>query len=222
MGQGERREVCNGIVDDGFNIGSTCSVGRGACEVKVANCASGKIQACTPSQSTAETCQNMGSDDDCNGIVDDVQGGCGKEGSITVVSKDRELSFDRTKTRAAMLPWSQISDAIVTSSDLKYAWLVVSGNGADKNGIAAVPSREIFEKNRITFRLCEFVGAESFKDLAMAGTDELKYSAHITARHGGSLDHLIVEVADIGGAGIGVTAVIAHDGTVESIQEVMK
>jgi hypothetical protein len=80
--------------------------------------------------------------------------------------------------------------------------------------------------------------------------DPLKFSAHIMARHGGSLDHwiervdekevrfsakgeaassvgvwpikLTIEVTDTGGAGITVIASIANDGTIEAMQEVAK
>ena len=157
---------CNGVVDDG--LGET-SCGVGACKVTVANCANGKIQNCVPLQPRIETCQNIGSDDDCNGIIDDVQAGCGNEG----VPKGEGLAFDRAKTRAAMLPYVEVHDSAVTSSDLKYAWIVVSGSGANKSGIAAIPVREVFEKGHISFRSCELPNADPLKRLTMAGADEI-------------------------------------------------
>ena len=64
-------ENCDGKIDDG--LGSTTS-GIGACEVTIDNCVDGKNTTCVPRDPLPETCSNMGSDDDCNGVADDVAG----------------------------------------------------------------------------------------------------------------------------------------------------
>ena len=65
---------CNGVVDDGFNIGATCTNNEiGACRRSGAvACTSLTTSACNAPASgggTTETCNNI--DDNCNGILDD-------------------------------------------------------------------------------------------------------------------------------------------------------
>lgn len=64
---------CNGTVDDGFTLGTTCSVGTGVCiRSGVTICAAdGSATVCnaTPGTPTAEICNNL--DDNCNGQVDE-------------------------------------------------------------------------------------------------------------------------------------------------------
>ena len=60
---------CNGEVDEG--LGET-SCGIGACSVTVANCELGTPASCVPKDPRPEDCSNMGFDDDCNGVEDDV------------------------------------------------------------------------------------------------------------------------------------------------------
>lgn len=62
---------CNGEVDEGLG-NTTCGIG--ACQVTVAHCVDGQKRECVPKDPVPETCANKGSDDDCNGIVDDVAG----------------------------------------------------------------------------------------------------------------------------------------------------
>lgn len=71
-------EACNGIdddcdgeVDEGLGQ-ATCGIG--ACLVTTENCNEGKAQSCVPRDPQPESCANMGNDDDCNGVVDDVAG----------------------------------------------------------------------------------------------------------------------------------------------------
>ncbi len=71
-----KEETCNNLDDDcdgevDEDLGEAVC-GIGACEVTIANCAGGKSQSCVPKQPSIESCENMGSDDDCNGVVDDV------------------------------------------------------------------------------------------------------------------------------------------------------
>jgi len=72
------REECNGVddncdgeVDEGLGE-SSCGIG--ACRATAANCADGKPGACVPGDPQPESCANMGSDDDCNEVADDVAG----------------------------------------------------------------------------------------------------------------------------------------------------
>jgi hypothetical protein len=60
---------CDGEVDEGLGT-TTCGIG--ACEVEVAMCQGGKPAKCVPGDPLPETCANMGVDDDCNGVPDDV------------------------------------------------------------------------------------------------------------------------------------------------------
>jgi MYXO-CTERM domain-containing protein/uncharacterized repeat protein (TIGR01451 family) len=72
---------CNGIVDEGFPVGATCSNGQlGACartSTRVCS-ADGLSTVCNAPAGTpgTETCPPNGIDDDCNGVTDDVPGGC--------------------------------------------------------------------------------------------------------------------------------------------------
>lgn len=64
---------CDEIVDDGFDLGTECFEGLGACRVMGATTCSdnGTATVCsaTPGTPSDETCN--GSDDDCNGMTDD-------------------------------------------------------------------------------------------------------------------------------------------------------
>jgi len=60
---------CDGEVDEGLG---TTKCGIGACEVEIAFCQGGRVAECVPGDPSPEACDNMGVDDDCNGIVDDV------------------------------------------------------------------------------------------------------------------------------------------------------
>jgi len=71
-------EICNGIDDNcddviDEDLGET-TCGRGACKRTIANCIGGEKSSCTPGDPAPETCANMKSDDDCNGVIDDVAG----------------------------------------------------------------------------------------------------------------------------------------------------
>lgn len=62
---------CNGEIDE--NLGdATCGIG--ACQATAATCVGGKTQTCVPGEPQPESCGNMGADDDCNGVADDVAG----------------------------------------------------------------------------------------------------------------------------------------------------
>jgi len=84
-----RDDNCNGTIDEGYVVGTACTLGLGACAVTgMTVCSStGGASVCTakPSAPVAETCNGI--DDNCNGRVDDVPaqgaadvqncGGCG-------------------------------------------------------------------------------------------------------------------------------------------------
>ena len=60
---------CNGLKDDKLE---DISCGEGACAVSVASCRDGRPTVCVPLGPGIEDCTNMGTDDDCNGVIDDV------------------------------------------------------------------------------------------------------------------------------------------------------
>lgn len=60
---------CDGVADEGLGE-TTCGIG--ACQATVANCQGGAAAACVPHDPQPESCGNMGVDDDCNGVIDDV------------------------------------------------------------------------------------------------------------------------------------------------------
>lgn len=63
---------CDGIVDEGYSVGTTCIVGEGACQVRgVLACVSGDLAACDalPLEPSAEECDLL--DNDCDGLTDE-------------------------------------------------------------------------------------------------------------------------------------------------------
>lgn len=63
---------CNGTVDEGFNVGSSCTVGVGTCQRTGSSvcAANGQAQcSATPGTPSAEICGD-GLDNDCDGVVD--------------------------------------------------------------------------------------------------------------------------------------------------------
>jgi Putative metal-binding motif/Beta-propeller repeat len=74
-------ETCNGIDDDCNGVddnspvdaGGACSTGNsGVCAFGIIICSSGATSCQQDTSSSAETCGNMGYDDDCNGVDDDI------------------------------------------------------------------------------------------------------------------------------------------------------
>ncbi len=69
---------CDGQTDEGFALGAACTVGLGACERQgLTGCGPDGELSCLaePGVPGAEACNQV--DDDCNGMLDDVPGGCG-------------------------------------------------------------------------------------------------------------------------------------------------
>jgi hypothetical protein len=68
---------CDGVTDEGFNVGAACANGVGACQVMSTTVCSASfvdvVCGGTPGAPKPETCNGI--DDDCNGRVDDVPGG---------------------------------------------------------------------------------------------------------------------------------------------------
>jgi hypothetical protein len=81
---------CNGTADEGFLVGSVCTVGVGACErAGIILCATdGNNTVCegTPGAPTTEVCNNI--DDNCDGQVDEGLGtiSCGQNGCEQTVA----------------------------------------------------------------------------------------------------------------------------------------
>ena len=62
---------CNGVIDDGFNVGAACTVGTGACQKSGTTvCVAGQATcSATAGMAGSEVCDGI--DNDCNGVVDD-------------------------------------------------------------------------------------------------------------------------------------------------------
>jgi hypothetical protein len=64
---------CNGVIDDGFNVGSPCSVGIGACQrwgvMECDPAGGGTVCSATPGSPSPEICDD-GIDNDCDGFTD--------------------------------------------------------------------------------------------------------------------------------------------------------
>ena len=68
---------CNGVVDDVPQLGEDCTVSgeQGVCLTGVLVCSDGALPVCVSvNEATAETCDNPGSDDDCDGEDDNIPG----------------------------------------------------------------------------------------------------------------------------------------------------
>ncbi|MBI4163144.1 MAG: lamin tail domain-containing protein [Candidatus Aenigmarchaeota archaeon] len=81
---------CNNLTDEGFDVGSVCIEGTGACQdtgikICLAN-GTGTVCNAVPGQPTNETCNNI--DDNCNGQID--------EGNICPSNKPPEIHVDLT------------------------------------------------------------------------------------------------------------------------------
>ena len=88
-----RDNDCNGQIDDGFNVGDTCTSGVGACarsgHLICAPDGLGTVCDATPGTPSSEICD--GADNDCDGAVDEAQpvfttvcgvGGCERNGEL--------------------------------------------------------------------------------------------------------------------------------------------
>ena len=63
---------CDGAIDDGLAVGSSCGSDTGECSPGINVCAAGALTCEGEIGPIAETCNGL--DDDCNGLVDDVMG----------------------------------------------------------------------------------------------------------------------------------------------------
>lgn len=72
---------CNGMVDEGFTIGASCTVGVGACLATGTYTCDAGIEVCDATEGTpaaSETCDD-GVDDDCDGMIDN---GCTADAGV--------------------------------------------------------------------------------------------------------------------------------------------
>ncbi|MBI4032177.1 putative metal-binding motif-containing protein [Candidatus Berkelbacteria bacterium] len=77
-----RDNNCDGLVDEGFDLGSTCAVGAGTCaRAGVIVCGADKLSTVCDTfagSPSPEDCLN-GIDDDCDGVVDCADGACASD-----------------------------------------------------------------------------------------------------------------------------------------------
>jgi hypothetical protein len=73
---------CDGTVDDGNpGGGASCNSGQpGVCSAGTSSCSGGALVCVPNTQPSAEVCDGL--DNDCNGVVDDVPGGCNVTGLV--------------------------------------------------------------------------------------------------------------------------------------------
>ena len=66
---------CNGEMDDVEGLGEVCETeGFGICQFGTKECIDGELGCSADNAPGEETCENPGSDDNCNGVDDDVEG----------------------------------------------------------------------------------------------------------------------------------------------------
>ncbi|MGH9867846.1 MAG: right-handed parallel beta-helix repeat-containing protein, partial [Candidatus Polarisedimenticolia bacterium] len=102
---------CDGLADDGFDVGSPCSAGEGECEQSgtVVCAPDGLSSACdaTPGSPSAETCDEL--DNDCDGTSDNgftVGEACSAGTGVCQAAGVTVCSGDGTSTTCNAVPWS--------------------------------------------------------------------------------------------------------------------
>jgi len=232
-----RTELCNGIddncsgeVDEGFGT-TTCGVGE--CKVVIENCLDGRVTTCVPKNPRPETCANMGADDDCNGMMDDIKNlgeecpvavgtcivpgqfrcvgdaefpvcvvlnpsdgedddgdgivnYCDHAGSIAggveidvgeaIAYGDRRGKssssrlYELSKTRAVILPWSNVWDSVVVAPDSPdQAMLFISGVSGEAGGLAYIRAKNITSSGSLKFQTCDAPASAQPRKLLAVG-----------------------------------------------------
>lgn len=224
---------CNGAMDDKLE---DISCGEGACRVTVASCRDGRPTVCVPLEPSKENCNNMGTDDDCNGIVDDVPNlgaRCGVVIADCVVPGIRKCVEEVTPTCVIR----DQNDAADDDDD-------GVPNHCDSSDLAAVdgniPPRGSIQD--VTFDGHRGLAQFTFSD-PDGGAVAVKFD--IRASHGGSIDEwidkrgldeigfsikgdpnalglwpvaIVARATDEKGATIESTAILNRNGTIESIR----
>ena len=71
----ETDDDCNGEIDDIPGHGDSCNTdGLGICQSGIIGCVESELRCRADNEPREETCANLGADDDCNGVEDDVDG----------------------------------------------------------------------------------------------------------------------------------------------------
>ena len=160
---------CDGVMDEGFDVGGPCAEGIAACERGEIRCDEAGVPACVsvgPADPEIEVCN--GRDDDCNGVVDDVagvgdacvagEGVCANEGTLACPAPNEEaqvgLLFEGIQ--------QNLPEAQVAAGGFEACWSGLYNAGA--------PSvAQILEQcdQGVLMMGCRPVGADAFTLAAM-------------------------------------------------------
>jgi hypothetical protein len=123
---------CNGVVDDGFNIGVSCTNGEiGACRrTGTIACTSATASACNAPASgggTMETCNNV--DDDCDGVLDD--GAMGNWVPFTIGASTNYIMAYEASRPDATSSSAGVASHRVCSEPGRLPWTTVTHDAAE-------------------------------------------------------------------------------------------
>jgi hypothetical protein len=152
---------CNGVVDDIRGIDEECPVAMGTCIIP------GRFKCVGDAEYPVcvVTSPKDAEDDDDDGVPNYCDNGGQMAGNIDVevsqtLSRVRggestSRLYDLAKTRAAMLPWHDIIDAVVIVPDSPdQAMLILSGMTASQGGLAAIHAKKVTASGAFTFDTC--------------------------------------------------------------------
>jgi len=135
---------CDGLIDEGFNVGSTCVVGVGLCtntgQLQCSQTGTAECNA-SPGVPTVEICDGI--DNDCDGQVDEVFDACGVHCGDGSNCDCTEVSFagDAIQIDSSTLALFKLGKFLGKSS----VSAVKKGNG--KKGLSPSKAKKIVKKN---------------------------------------------------------------------------
>ena len=157
---------CDGVADNIAGLDVECPVKVGTCIIP------GKYRCAADKSALGCEIANQTDMEDADG--DGMPNYCDRDDVASVSRRERySRIYDPEKTRAVMLPWTSVYSSAVTSLDVKYSWLIVSGNNATENGVAFIPVRDIFEKSHLMFHACVIPEADIFQKMTVTPDGEL-------------------------------------------------